>query len=471
MATKETLKTYFEVGDKPTETQFGSLIDSMASFEKYYPSVGTYRKYAPMMKNSYSNDKELLIPHYDVSDPTTKTFSTGELQINEWYRVTGTGSITHDGFVYDVGDEFRASSSAFSVTSLSPVIMLGTQHAEFEDCSQVYGGKIIEVGDYYFMYYAGNTQKYKTLGYTIDGDESIVDINIKTTLSDAYKNNSDYSRRDQIFLAYKRKDEDLYEGEWMKHKEGSKPIIAASGEFSGADDASNAWFRSVLYDGSQYVILYIGDSAPDGVAHNATFMWATSADGVSWTKQGSISSVAVSGGTNGVMFYKDGAYYILRYNGSTNLLYKSTGDPSSGTFGASFSLIQSTLITGLAPAYDAIVVGDKIYVTGRKSTSNQEMYIFECSSAGTDLETPGNWTELGLLYSTPLADDDFTGETENGSGGPTAQQNSLFQVDSVNNKWAVIYSSFKHKFARHPFVPETEIRMLTFTNADPIPGV
>lgn len=446
----------------------------------YYPSSGVFRTYRDIINRSFCKEKEALLPLMDDDYesgtlPDGKTFSSSNIQVGEFYRVTGTGSISMDGITYDSGEEFKATST-FTVESGNPEVKLGTQHAEFEDCSQIYNPQVIEVGDYYYMYYIGNTQKYQTIGMAHDPskgymtEDGITDV----LVSDSIQNNADYSRRDQIFLAYKLKSEGLYNGNWTKYKDGREPIISASGEHSGEDDASNAWFRAITYDGSNYIIMYAGDSDTDGSDHTANQMWATSSDGINWTKQGTFTTP--SGLSLGTMFYHNSAYYLLVYNTVTenNDLYKSTGDPTdAGTFADSFSLIQDNLIEDASIVYTSIKFNNKIYIGARNvSEGETKIYLYECSDNGTDLESSENWSETGMLYEIPPANSDFTGETYSQLGGSTtANFHSILPVDESTGKWAVFYSYYTHKFARYPWVPETGIRMITFTNPnEPIPS-
>jgi len=454
----------------PTEAHFfeemvDAYIASRSLPELEYPIYGSYNTYEDVIPQSYCKEKAALIPVTSNTDPTAVTYSSGDLQIGEWYRVTGTGAeITHNGGTFAEGEQFQASVTTFSTSAGSPVIYLGTQHAEFEDCSQIYNPQIIEVDDYYYMYYAGNTQKYKTEGMVVAEDGSVNDQDDATTATGlTTKNNADYSRRDQVFLAYKRKDQGFYNGKWRKWNDGREPVLTASGEYSGENDAANAWFRSIFYDGTQYVMYYTGDAEDDGATHSPEPMWATSSDGISWTKQGTITDTNLTGHNLGVMFYANSKYYIVIQDSASGSGATAIELYSRSSLGAdSWTQVSTDLISGMNRAYSVNIIGGTIYMGVRATADDTVIKLYKSTVSG--LETPGNWSEVGTLYEID-GTDTFTGENIN-SGTPN--YHCLIREDV--NKWAVFYSYYKDSWARHDDVPEMAIRMFTFENTDPIPG-
>jgi len=436
------------------------------TIENKYPTTGAYRNYTDVIPQGNCKEKNFLNPYKLGTDIMAATFSSGNLQIGEYYRVTGTGAaITHDTVVIDEDEEFRATSTTFSVSSGNPVIKIGSQKALYEDGSQIYTSIILEVGDYYYMYYVGNTQKYDPfygLG-VIDANVS-ADLSVINGVGNTYRNNADYSRHDQIFLAYKLKSEGVYGGKWQKWEDGIRPIISVSGEYSGANDASNAWLRSAFYDGTQYVIFYIGDASQNGAAHDPKTMWATSADGITWTKQGSITTSGLDDVLVGQMFYANSTYYILRANSALNAIELWSNSSLAAT---GWTQIETDLISGYNRVYGVSVIDNVVYVSFRSIANDEKIELFSVPSA--NVATAASWVSVGDLFEMLNADSETTGEYSGQlTPGYTITYNNLLKVDT--NKWAVFYSYYKNKMARYPDVRETNIRVLTFANSIPVPS-
>ena len=106
---------------------------------------------------------------------------------------------------------------------------------EYEDCSQLYGPNVVDAGDFWYMYYSANTQKYQT----------------EPTAAEADRNNSDFSRCDRIFLSYKhKKDGGILEGEWTKWKEGRELIDGANTAVINGDFGA----MSIYFNGTDYIV-------------------------------------------------------------------------------------------------------------------------------------------------------------------------------------------------------------------------
>lgn len=425
-----------------------------------FPSIGVYRDYRDVIPLSYCKEKAALVPIVSNQNPLAVIFLDSEsLQIGETYRVLGTGSIVHNTVVYNVNDEFTASATTFSVNSGSPEIALGTQHSEFGDCSQIYAPQIIEVGDYYYMYYAGNTQKYKTLGYTLD---ALGNMTAVVGFIESLKNNSDYGRNDQVFLAYKLKLDGLAGGKWEKWNNGRLPVLGISGEYSGENDASNSWFRNVFHNGTQWVMFYTGDSSLDGAVHSPHPCIATSLDGINWTKLGAITTSDIANLNFGTMFYANNKYYLFIPNSSQTsvMLYSNTDLITTG-----WTQVFSNLSTGYGWNFSLSVFDNIVYLGIKQNSNNNDMFLFSCPV--TDIETAGNWVNEGVLYS-------HTGITaktlddENKSNGSIPCYHNIAR-DS-ENKWVVFYTYYKRSMARPPYVAETAIRSFSFSNTKPIPA-
>jgi len=428
------------------------------TIENEYPTTGVYRNYQEVIENSSPVEESLLVPHMSITDIMAITFTSGNLQIREYYRVTGTGAqISHNGVTFDEGEEFRATVTTFSTVAGTPVIVLGTQHSKFGDSSQLYNPQVMEVGDYYFMYYIGNTQKYmQEWGTSIAPDGTLTNV----VTPGSTTNNADYGRNDQIFLAYKLKSEGLYNGKWQKWANGTSPVLAISGEYSGANDASNAWLRNMFQDASQYVMFYNGDSAPDGSAHVPHPMWATSTDGIIWTKGGSVTTAGLGNLQGGMMFYENGKYYIMLISGTNIVFYYNATLASTG-----WTLISSDLIPGYDRVYSYRKENGISYFGFRATGNTEDIIMYSCPTVNLDSPT---FTNLGTLFST---DNGTTPTLENENRTSTASgvnYHSIIKVDT--NKWALFYNYYRSDFCSFPYVNNTAIRMLSFANTVPVPS-
>jgi len=311
---------------------------------------------------------------------------------------------------------------------------------EFEDCSQIYNPKVIVVGDYYFMYYAGNTQKYKT----------------NSAASEPDRKKSDFGRVDRVFLAYRKVSEGLH-GPWQKWEDGRTPVLDISDFDASGFDRGNAWLRNVIYDGSQYVMAYTGDGVRDGSAHTYNPGLATSPDGINWTKLGNITTSGFNTNNFWMLINVGSVYYAFINQGTTIRLFKNTslattGWTSVGTISSTYRFI-----------WNAQIINSKVYIAVYKSTEQDKVYLLSTNIA--DIETMGSYVEDGVL----ITGSTLFGESYNGSAPtpPTLNYNSI--VYEGNNKWTVFYSYYKSRMARFPWVPETGIRSTSFINTIPIP--
>lgn len=310
--------------------------------------------------------------------------------------------------------------------------------AEFEDCSQVYNPQVIEVGDYYYMYYAGNTQKFQTN----TGD-------VETT-----RKKSDFSRVDRIFLAYKHKDADIYDP-WQKWEDGRTAVLDIDGLDSPGNDVGNVWLRAVYDDGTQYVMIYIGDDARNGSDHTYFPSIATSTDGISWTKQGNI--VGMTGHPVVTGLFANGNHYIYTWDGANVELWRSA-NLSSWTL-LNLNILGATYNR----AYGCLLHNGTVYIGARAAATESTITLLSVPEAS--IETPASYTNEGTLFT---GDPDY-GESDNGLADSPAEVNyHSFQLIDTD-QWAVFYSYYKRRMARNPFVPETGIRVQTFSNTIPIP--
>jgi hypothetical protein len=519
-----------------TKEESDALLAEVQSLNKF-PTTGVYRNYTDVLPLSSCKEVKALSPIVDIMDPLSKEFAVDGLQVGEYYRVTGTGSIKHDTAIFNVGEEFQATSKVFSVDTLSPVVKIGSQHSLFGDCSQLYNSQVVEVGNYYYMYYCGNTQKYKTtrfaeslegtltnvssrnLGVAITGaadysgtvagttlftaPDHMISTGTSATISgttnyngnractrvdkdhfyqtiayvssqtgiitlgiDWIQKNADYGRNDRVFMAHKLKSEGLLGGKWQKWEDARKPVLDVSGEYSGAMDATNAWFRNVFHDGTQYVMFYSGDSSPDGganISHTPHPMIATSPDGIIWTKLGAITTAGLSALNFGSMIYANNKYYLFipASGQSSAMLYSNATLAVDG-----WVQISSNLLPGYGWVFSAQIFDDMMYIFGKPNGNNNDMRLFSCPVA--DIETPANWTNLGIAYSIPKGTSlTVTGENRT----PT----DVFVVYPTiaredTDKWVIYYSYYKSSFARPPYVNETNVRCLSFSNTIPFPN-
>lgn len=162
---------------------------------------------------------------------------------------------------------------------------------------------------------------------------------------------------DRVFLAKKTVGNDITTG-WEKHLTTGLPTVILDKGATGQWDEKEVWFRTVLNEGGNWKAWYIGRT--DAVKSENTFQvgYATSTDGVSWTRYASnpILSDPNAGGTfddptigtvdlgiiNLKVFNFDGTYHML-YQGRDPEIYGFKHATSSD--GLTWTVQQSGFLT------------------------------------------------------------------------------------------------------------------------------
>jgi hypothetical protein len=310
--------------------------------------------------------------------------------------------------------------------------------AEFEDCSQMYNPLVIQVGDYYYMYYAGNCQKFQT----VEGD------------GETTRKKSDFSRVDRVFLAYKHIDDDPF-SPWQKWEGGRTPVLDIDGLDDPGTDVGNVWLRAVYWDGSQYVMGYTGDDSRTGSDHTYYPAYATSSDGINWTKQGAITQI--QGHNIFYMFYANSNHYIYASVGSTVELWRSSNL-------STWTLVDASILpAGYYQVLFASVHNGTVYLGTRNSGALDRLHLHSVPEAS--IENDASYTYEGI---TIIGETDY-GESNNSTSTSPPTLNFHSWVEVETDKWLFFYSYYSERMARYPFVPETGIRMQSFTNTKPIP--
>lgn len=319
--------------------------------------------------------------------------------------------------------------------------------AEFEDCSQIYNPEVIEIGDYYFLYYIGNTQKFQT----VYGD------------SPTTRQYSDFGRIDRVFMAYRKKSEGLH-GEWQKWEDGTLPVLDIGAFDNVTLDGGNAWMSNVIYDGTQYIMAYTGDSQRTNTNHTFHPAIASSSDGINWTKQGFISGMSAAM-RRGFMTYYSGTYYWFGNDFDTgHVVLYSTTTPFNMS---SYTLINSDITGSLTTHYNRVwsvkLFDDIVYLTVSINTVQDEVILLSCPIA--NIANSSSYVDEGIL----IKGNPNFGESYNGLAATPSSlnYNCIFREDT--NVWTVFYSYYKTRMARTPYVPETGIRSITFENTIPKP--
>jgi predicted GH43/DUF377 family glycosyl hydrolase len=115
----------------------------------------------------------------------------------------------------------------------------------------------------------------------------------------------------------------------------SNPVLTKSESESDAWDSKRVFQPWVVKTGSEYYMFYAGNSTsytanPDGIG------MATSADGISWTKQGRILGTGSSRVAHPAVTHKEGTWYIWYLNG--NDIYHATAPSDTGTTNVTFNV-------------------------------------------------------------------------------------------------------------------------------------
>lgn len=135
---------------------------------------------------------------------------------------------------------------------VQPIVSTSKNFASTGDATQCHVTAMVDTGTEWFIYYLGE--------------------------------NAAVSTTDKVYLARKTKDNNLSSG-WGKYADGNNlPIVVLDvSPTNGAFDQIQIWMRTVIKDGATYKGWYIGQSN----ASQFRVGYATSNDGISWTKHAS----------------------------------------------------------------------------------------------------------------------------------------------------------------------------------------
>jgi len=324
----------------------------------------------------------------------------------------------------------------------------GLQLAEYEDCSQIYRPVILKIGNLLHLYYAANTQKYKT----------------NETDSEDIRTKSDFCRADRVFLAIKHVDDHFFNTPWQKVHNGTKPVLDIDTNIYGNGyDVGNAWLRSVIYSNilGKYIMAYVGDRNYGGSLHAAQWCFAESTDGVNWTKAvyNPISTIAGSGSKwmfGGLV--EVGSYFYLFSHAETAqavALYCSTNLQN-------WTLINSNILGTTYWCVGPKVIDDAVYII-LMNTSTGSMELRSVPTA--NIENAASYTNHGTLISGNLV---YNENPDGVYGNPKLVWGEIHKLET--NRWVIFYSYYKNRFARYPYVRETGIRYISFQNSIPKPA-
>lgn len=183
---------------------------------------------------------------------------------------------------------------------------------------------------------------------------------------------------------------------WTKHG-----VVLDVGP-AGSQDSASVAYPFVLFDNGTFRMWYTGLSSfsPPG---NAAIMYATSANGLNWTKEGTVLTVGSAGSidaynvfTSGVV--RDGSRLVMTYmgqdaNGTSHILWAVSSDGVGWTRAGVALLPDPPAENGIGQA-DPLILADgtwMVYYAVRNYSSDIQIY----------LATSGNSTSSGNTTSPP----------------------------------------------------------------------
>jgi predicted GH43/DUF377 family glycosyl hydrolase len=220
---------------------------------------------------------------------------------------------------------YATSSDGVTWTKQGMVLDLGA-NGEFDD-AHAYGPYVIKDGSIYKMWYSGNDGSNVRTGYATSSDGvtwtkqgMVLDLGANGEFDDVHAYFSSVIKDGSIYKMWYSG----YTGSNVRTgyatssdgvtwtKQGMVLDLGANGEF----DDVHAYHPSVIKDGSVYKMWYSGN---DG--SNVRTAYATSSDGVTWTKQGMVLDLGANGEFDDVHAYhpcviKDGSVYKMWYSAS-----------------------------------------------------------------------------------------------------------------------------------------------------------
>lgn len=161
--------------------------------------------------------------------------------------------------------------------------------------------------------------------------------------------------------------------------------LAVSTGPTGSQDGYMVSYPRALYAGGQFLLYYTGISGP--TPPNAAIMLATSADGLSWTKQGVVLDRGAPGSPDGFNIFGTGValvggtyemvYLGQQNNSDTRFLYAESSNGRNWTKGG-LALAALPPNEALIGQPDLVVAADGtwlVYYAARSGTADLQIYL------------------------------------------------------------------------------------------------
>lgn len=283
-----------------------------------------------------------------VKFPTTPASSATE-DYYMYYNQIGIDNNWNGANTFDFFDDFIVG---WEKDATNPVLTHSTG-ANDEDSNQIYGGRIVEEDDEYRMYYIGNQAP---------------------------------DNHDQVFLATTAKTNNFKN--WTKYETGGdvKPILGIS-EGTGFD-SSNTYLRTILKESdTSYKMWYIGDDYSSG--HYLRVGYATSTDGISWTKYSTDPIYAdLTVNSHGTEFFQVLKVDSTHYYAAVGHYTTNRVDLLESSDGISWSSLATNVISAIQPT-DFKKIGSTYYIYGHVSGALTSVKCYTATSL------TGSWTDRG----------------------------------------------------------------------------
>jgi hypothetical protein len=131
---------------------------------------------------------------------------------------------------------------------------------------------------------------------------------------------------------------------------------------------------------------------------------------------------------------------------------------------STWTLVDASILpAGYYQVLFASVHNGTVYLGTRNSGALDRLHLHSVPEAS--IENDASYTYEGV---TIIGETDY-GESNNSTSTSPPTLNFHSWVEVETDKWLFFYSYYSERMARYPFVPETGIRMQSFTNTKPIP--
>lgn len=280
-------------------------------------------------------------------------------------------------------------------------ILNGTKNSSAQDTCQVTINSVVDTGTHYYLYYLAS-------------------------------NPSINSDRDETCLAIKEKSNDITTG-WTKQLSAGLPQIVYTVGAVGKFDAKQCWLRNVRKkDDGTYEAWPVGQSALDAFAMG----YATSTDGITWTR-GNSGDAVFNDGTTGftigqILYDSSDSKYKMLYTGNT--------------LGAGIKMVESSDGLTWSAVHSSVLFGESLGWPVAFKKFDSDYYIW---AAKRLLFSSGISEEIALYKTADFSTFSYLGTQVRRKGGTEfGLTSTLGLIQLPNENWCLLHTGYKNQIGK-----------------------